>query len=77
MNVTAIYKHFNYEEGDIVCLKNDKSQVFLVTVPCRGHDYCQKGTFWLINLTGNRVSGGNYLKELFEPFHGKITIEVD
>lgn len=76
MKVTAHYQDDSFQEGMLVCPKDDTSQVFLVTVPARGYDAVEDNKFWAINLTGKRVSGGNYLKSLFVPFRGEIVIEV-
>lgn len=64
-----------FNEGDLVTLKDNTAQVYLVTCEARGYDCCEKGKFWAINLTGARTSGGSYLKSLFKRFHGKIVIE--
>lgn len=64
-----------FKEGDIVCLIDDPKSVMLVTCVAKDYNDSQEGTFWAINLTGKRISGGNYLKSLFKRFHGKIVIE--
>jgi len=65
-----------FNEGDIVCAKDDPLRVYIVTVAAEGSGpNTNDDVFWAINLFGNRVSGGNYRKDLFQKFSGKITME--
>jgi hypothetical protein len=75
--VTATYKEDVFHEGAFVVLKDNPNNVYMVTCIARNYDDDQEGTFWAIDLTGSRISGGNYLKDLFIPFRGTIHIEVD
>lgn len=63
-------------EGELVCLKTDTSSVFLVACVAKGYENPQQGTFWAIHINGHRTSGGNYQKDLFQKFHGRIVIEA-
>jgi hypothetical protein len=75
MKVTVESKDNAFAEGELVCLKTDTSDVFLVTCAAEGYSEPEDDTFWAINLTGCRRSG-NYQKDLFQRFAGTITIEV-
>lgn len=76
MKVEAFYNDNVFEEGSLVCTKDEPNAVYLVTVPAEGYGKDSDGTFWAIDLTGMRCSGGNYRKSLFQPFRGVIKIEV-
>lgn len=66
-----------FTEGSIVALDSDPRNVFLVTCRAVGYDDPDRdGTFWAIGLTGNRVSAGNFRKDLFHKFSGSILIEA-
>lgn len=65
-----------FNEGKFVISKQS-GEVYLVTVPATGYENAQDGTFWGICISDETfISGGNYRKDLFRPFHGKIVIEV-
>jgi hypothetical protein len=74
--VTATYKEDVFHEGAFVAPKDKPNQVYMVTCIAQKYEDNQEGRFWAIDLTGSRISGGNYLKDLFIPFRGTIHIEV-
>ena len=76
MKVTVHPKLDIFKEGTLVCLITNPQEVFLVTCIAQGYDGSSENTFWGIDLTGSRTSGGNYLKDLFQLFNGTIVIEV-